>query len=275
MSLKTRRKRDTTLAKNPLINFTPTKMVKKESRLEALPKTKIIEKLKEIENELAKCVETKLEYEKAIESLNNKVSLLEQENVKLNSMMKMSNNKNPVVQTTLGTQTSLMEDEIQFPCIECVFVATAEMELRIHMDFVHDLNEAEFQTSFSCKVCNRKFTDKCKLMHHMKNMHEEDVQTCRFYVKGLCNFPENKCWYKHKNDSENVVKFNCGHCGKCFSDKNSFMNHRKTQHIESVQICRFYNYDKCRFEKTCWFRHDSNRSVYSNNSSKTSDISDK
>ena len=246
METKSAKKRNTVNAKNIELSFTPSKKMKKEPKLESLQKSKLLEKI----------IEMRKSHEKEIDVLNEKVVELEKVIDDLRKTKPKEINKSSVT-----SQTETLEDELVLPCVNCTFTAFSEMELRVHLDYVHDKGDSNFDTSYICKVCKRKFLEKGELMKHIKINHENSLPICKFYLRGICNFEDNLCWYKHKRENKSPTTFKCGHCEKSFTDKNGFMHHRKSDHLESVQICRFHNEGSCRFNNRCWFRHESNRSV--------------
>ena len=54
----------------------------------------------------------------------------------------------------------------------------------------------------SCNICDEIFTSKSFLMIHKKKEHEESVPVCRDFQRGNCEYPLNKCWYKHVTQEE-------------------------------------------------------------------------
>ena len=168
--------------------------------------------------------------------------------------------------SSVTSQTENLEDEIVLPCENCIFTASSEMELRVHLDYGHDKSDSNFDTSYICKVCKKKFMEKGELMKHMKTKHENSLPICKFFLRGICNFEDNICWYTHKKEDKSPTTFQCGHCEQSFTDKNDFMHHRKRDHIERVQTCKFYNEGSCRFDNKCWFSHGNNTSQSSNES---------
>ena len=83
--------------------------------------------------------------------------------------------------------------------------------------------------------------------------HPHTIRTCRFFLEGICDFPDNVCWFNHTDDKTNnlvpqtLKQFKCGICAKDFKTKSDFMRHRKREHIEHVSAFRDYPYGCCRF----------------------------
>ena len=50
------------------------------------------------------------------------------------------------------------------------------------------------------------FTRKSEVMLHKKEKHEESVPMCREFREGKCEFPTQKCWYKHDNAKKSVER---------------------------------------------------------------------
>ena len=55
-----------------------------------------------------------------------------------------------------------------------------------------------------------------------------------------------------------LKEFKCGLCGKLFERKKVFMEHRKSEHIENVLVCKENKNDACVYRsQKCWFKHQS------------------
>ena len=75
---------------------------------------------------------------------------------------------------------------------------------------------------------------------------------------------DNDCWFRHpKSDQisrdvlpKTLKEFKCGICGKKFSRKKDFMEHRKAEHYHYVSECTEKQNDSCRFSSSdCWYKH--------------------
>ena len=100
--------------------------------------------------------------------------------------------------------THQLAHKLMLACTELIFTPSSEMELRVHMDYVHDKENPDFDTTHKCKVCKKKFLEKCELLKHIKSQHENSVQACKFFLRGIWNFEDTVCWHKH--DKENKSK---------------------------------------------------------------------
>ena len=56
----------------------------------------------------------------------------------------------------------------------------------------------------SCNICDEISASKVFLMVHKKEEHEESVPVCRDFQRGNCEYPLNKCWYKHVTQEEHT-----------------------------------------------------------------------
>ena len=98
-------------------------------------------------------------------------------------------------------------------------------------------------------------------MYHRKSEHPSTVATCINYQTDVCDFDEDRCWWKHgskvKQKPNLILQSNeCQVCGKTFNDKGSFMKHMKNEHVEMVPACRNFANNWCnRNDSSCWFVH--------------------
>ena len=64
-------------------------------------------------------------------------------------------------------------------------------------------------------------------------------------------FGYNLCWFLHSGGSERSKKeIKCNICEKVFENKGDFMLHKKSEHVEIVQMCTNMN------SQNCWFGHE-------------------
>ena len=84
---------------------------KKETDLNSLTKKQLIDHIKSLKDELMKI-------KRKCQSFDNNV---------------------PAKATPISTQTTLVDEDITIPCQLCIY--TAEMDLRVHMDYAHDIDE--------------------------------------------------------------------------------------------------------------------------------------
>ena len=68
----------------------------------------------------------------------------------------------------------------------------------------HDLKSQQLQANkeVDCNKCSLKFESNQDMMMHAKKMHEMSVQRCRNYLQGTCEFTEDTCWYRHKDEKD-------------------------------------------------------------------------
>lgn len=156
------------------------------------------------------------------------------------------------------TQTDFVMNDTgnvaKFPCTLCNCQCESIDMLNMHMKSEHT-NKAKY----SCNVCGQSLDTWQKLMKHKQEKHPNDMKICKYFLKGYCSFSEEDCWFRHAQSeeiSQTLKEFNCGLCGKKFSDKKDFMKHRKMEHIEKVKECKDNENGWCRFSgKECWFKH--------------------
>ena len=48
-----------------------------------------------------------------------------------------------------------------------------------------------------CTICEEMFLTKSEVMMHKKSQHEESVPVCYKLKEGKCDYPPNRCWYRH------------------------------------------------------------------------------
>ena len=49
------------------------------------------------------------------------------------------------------------------------------------------------------------FKSKSEVMYNKKNYHEELVTMCSKFLNKKCNFPSQRCWYKHNSQTHQKV----------------------------------------------------------------------
>ena len=91
-------------------------------------------------------------------------------------------------------------------------------------------------------------------MHHKKEHHKDKVNICWNFSSGNCEFGDSLCRFLHSGGSERTKKeIKCHLCEKVFRNEPDFMQHKKSEHAERVQLCT--NLNSCSYEN-CWFRHE-------------------
>ena len=133
-------------------------------------------------------------------------------------------------------------------CKRCDYEAQDRYELDGHIWMEHEEDE---EGHITCKFCRERFANVANLMVHKKIKHKEKIATCKNFIEGGCPFEDKRCWFLHIKNSET---FNCNICNQNFLTKSQFMQHRKSQHKNMVQICR--NEEGCVYRHSCWFRHE-------------------
>ena len=118
--------------------------------------------------------------------------------------------------------------EKQYNCIDCDFQASTETQLEKHVNLKHKVFiNSESKERFYCHACDLHLGKKVELIKH----------------SGL------------KHAKESLIE--CRYCGEHFNEKWSFMNHRKSKHLNTVAPCQKYREGNCSFSKEmCWWRHE-------------------
>ena len=218
--------------------------------------------IKSLEHKIEDLVKEKVESEAQIEDLKRKIASKEADNATKDTQ-------------SIETQT---ESEFQdYHCKLCIYVASCVEELDWHFGDAHDddddeTKESEVNSQFTCNICGRINRSKGELMIHRKNNHSQTVKTCKYFIEGKCQIPEDDCCFKHtvgvSSSQRSLHEFKCGFCGKSFNIKNDFMKHRRKDHPEIVTSCR--DSSSCRFGPSrCWFIHDNSEE---NNQLESSDM---
>ena len=158
--------------------------------------------------------------------------------------------------------------DTEFNCNDCCFQAQDKEQLDKHL-LLTQHNEVEklttnIKTSFTCHTCGSSFSNKPDMMNHRKSMHPEIIKTCRRFLKGICAYADEICWYGHSLNKERasetsaniIAEFECKFCKKVFESKSEFMKHRKAKHPQVVKQCRDSASGSCRFsDEECWYIH--------------------
>ena len=174
----------------------------------------------------------------------------------------------------ISAETQTVYEFQDIPCKDCIYVASCAEELDFHIENAHyDEDDADepsktlSENPYNCNICSRKNATWGDLRYHLKTMHAETVRTCKFYLLGKCDFPENVCWFMHRNpstapSSQTLKEYKCGICKNVFLHKNDFMKHRKIDHTQFVPNCRDNENEACRSEKNCcWYIHEDEKEI--------------
>ena len=227
MNTKPTLKRNCKVANSMQDNIIPTKLRKKDINLITLTKNQLIEKVQNLDKELA--------------GLRAKLQKIEDD-----SKEKLENK-------SLGTQTIIVVEEFPFPCQICIYNADNELDLRVHMYHAHDLDDGIFTPKVKCKICEKKFPSKTDLMVHIKTKHENTLPPCKNYQNNSCRYNKRSCWFPHqKND---FLELKCRYCSDKFMSKKDVMNHQKNKHIDKISLCKNHEKGICEYKNKCWFKH--------------------
>ena len=174
----------------------------------------------------------------------------------------IENKKNLEKICLLEKKVEYLQNPPFFRCDECEFPAEDLCDLGEHIYLTHNYDNSG--DSYNCNYCEESFDSKNELMIHKKNDHEENVSICKYFLKDMCAFNDENCWYSHKkfDDSschKEMNKFICVICEETFDKKNEYMIHKKNLHGSNISICKNYkNQMTCHFGENCWFRHENN-----------------
>ena len=127
----------------------------------------------------------------------------------------------------------------------------------------HGANEASATKKITCHTCALTFSSKKELMRHRKVQHSDIIRKCRHFAEGGCEFEDDICWYRHTHDVDESRKqastdnsFKCRFCEESFSEKSTFMFHRKKDHPRIVKQCRNFQAGNCYLSgDECWYKH--------------------
>ena len=225
-------------------------------------------------------------YLESIKSLEERVE-------KLRKMSSPKSYRDLGTQTSIDTENC----ESQIPCRLCIYVATCEEELNWHMDNDHDIKIDMYFEDFPCEICGKwcrseadltyhltkhefdsptcesqslnnenvilecnfcdlKFGTNRDLMVHKKKEHREKVRICWNYSTGKCEFGDNACWFLH-TDASKSGEVDCSICGKLFPNINHLLNHKKKDHVISVEQCKNERSSSCKYgAQNCWYQHN-------------------
>ena len=132
----------------------------------------------------------------------------------------------------------------------------------VHWDDDDGPSETVSESPYNCNICSKRNSNWGDLRCHLKTMHPGTVRTCKFFLLGKCDFPENVCWFMHTKSSttlspQTLKEYKCGICENVFLHKTDFMKHRKKVHTQFVPECRDNVNGACRYEKIgCWYMHE-------------------
>jgi len=121
-----------------------------------------------------------------------------------------------------------VHSELQFECdfINCNYVGETNYKLKHHRR-IHD-------EKFKCNICDKNFTNKCRLVNHNLIKHEEpDRFKCHICDKRLSS---NYSLRGHLKTHESEKKFNCQQCSKSFLLNRQLECHQLNVHGKSKMV---------------------------------------
>ena len=144
-----------------------------------------------------------------------------------------------------GKKKVITEDVRDNSCKKCNYNAMSKIQLANHMKLIHQQFSEKNETisgerveketeehQYNCNACDYQGTNKYQLEKHIQLKHT---------VNGI----------------QSVETIKCRNCGDLFCDRRNFMNHRKSQHVDLVALCRNFLDGKCVFSKhMCWWKHE-------------------
>ena len=150
------------------------------------------------------------------------------------------------------------ETKGQFYFQECSFQTNKERYLHKHIQDIHRI---------TCFTCRDTFESFGKMIDHRRIKHPSN-RKCKWFPE--CERGET-CLYKHETAVESVEngpvqaipaqhgdQITCRICNTRFEDKNEMMMHRKSDHIEKVNMCKNITAGiTCRKGPLyCWYNHN-------------------
>ena len=155
-------------------------------------------------------------------------------------------------------QINLDSDELDMSagprfCRKCDYQAEDGYDLDGHFWSEHDEEES---AQFSCKFCGEYFETLNDLMKHKKLKHIEKVSFCRNFSTNSCMYGDKNCWFVHEEEPEPVDTYRCNFCEMEFNSPPAFLRHRKKYHEQNVPNCNKFVSGDCIFgSEKCWFKH--------------------
>ena len=74
--------------------------------------------------------------------------------------------------------------------------------------YVHKKENADRNEEVFCDDCETIFTHTTELMRHKKQMHENQVPRCQYFLQGTCKRNNVTCCFLHKNEDSREVNEN-------------------------------------------------------------------
>ena len=119
---------------------------------------------------------------------------------------------------------------MKFSCQKCVFKGINEEQLRKHVDYKLNLKESRnVIEEFNCMEYDFQGSTEMQLRKHINIKHT----------------------FKDK-----VLTIKCRNCEEEFSEKWNLMLHRKSNHSNTIRICRNFEIGNCYYTaESCWWIH--------------------
>ena len=222
------------------------------------------------------------ELEAKCQLLENRVTLLENENKYLKGMLDMKNksdekedtevllkyknsgskrlspqvpneNKRKLTESPKGkAENESKKKRTEFSCEKCDFKCESDVALNSH-EKAHPIKK-------NCDQCEAMFWTKPQLENHVRRIHEGPSQPRKDYNCNDCFFQgENSLELKNHTErtrhSPGLNSEKCFTCDKEFPSYWNLMNHRKAEH-PSAKKCRYFAMGQCKFDdEVCWYSH--------------------
>ena len=152
-----------------------------------------------------------------------------------------------------------------FNCEKCAYIGTSKLGLEKHVTSNHVDGVC---TDYGCRECNYVAKNRMDLENHIKfkhltsktwNKNEEEVncEDCDFQGTSKPQLKKHINLKHTETGFNNIEAITCRICGEKFRDRRNFMNHRKSEHLGSVALCRNFSSRNCIFSKEmCWWKHE-------------------
>ena len=88
----------------------------------------------------------------------------------------------------------------------CRFFLENRCKFEEYCFFKHERVDKD-EPNFACNICKETFDFKHHLMIHRKKSHPNIILPCRNFLRGMCHFKTDICWYNHTNKVKNNLDF--------------------------------------------------------------------
>ena len=100
--------------------------------------------------------------------------------------------------------------EFPFLCKIGIYKTDNELDLRVNMDYAHDLEDGIYIPTTNCNICTKKFQSKPYLLVHIKSKHEQTLPACKYFQNDSSEFNGGSYWFpkkkrKHPPSSADIV----------------------------------------------------------------------